>query len=331
MNHMRTFGNVEGTDYHVYEIMNDQGMKAHISDLGATVVSVNIPYQQNEIDVVLGFDQAQDYFDNPACYFGGVVGRNANRIAKSTFEIEGKSYHVQSNEGDNNLHSGPDGYQLRKWTVESRDESTIILSLTSPHLDQGFPGELILTVTYELTDDNALSIKYHGRSDALTVFNPTNHSYFNLNGHESGNVMQHRLTLDSKVYSVLDDESIPTGQADVTNTPMDFTTEQVIGEQQATGYDDNYILYPANIKQKSATLVSDQTGIQMDVYTDMPCIQIYTGNGLDNVAGKDGVTYQQFAGVCLETQYEPNSVNTNMQPLIDGEKTYETIYQFSGF
>ncbi|WP_414043923.1 aldose epimerase family protein [Macrococcus sp. EM39E] len=310
-----------------YSIENNNGIAIELSDLGATITKILVPKNNQRYDVVLGFDDDSAYFDYPTCYFGGIIGRVANRIAKGTFELNDERYHIETNEGNNTLHSGNDGYQLRRWEVVSSASSTITFKLVSPHLDQGFPGELKLAVTYTITDDNALTITYHGESDRPTVFNPTNHSYFNLNGHDSGSVMKHRLWIDSRQYSVLDNESIPKGHADVLNTPMDFSTESVIGEQQASGFDDNYILNHRSAN-KVATLIGDQTGIAMDVFTDMPCVQLYTGNGLDNVPGKDGVIYDQFAGVCLETQFEPNSVNSESPPLIDGEKIYRTVYQF---
>ncbi|WP_414050956.1 aldose epimerase family protein [Macrococcus animalis] len=310
-----------------YSIENNNGIFIELSDLGATITKILMPKNNQRYDVVLGFNDDSAYFDYTACYFGGIIGRVANRIAKGTFELNDERYHIETNEGNNTLHSGNDGYQLRHWEVVSSTSNAITFKLVSPHLDQGFPGELKLAVTYTITDDNALTITYHGESDRPTVFNPTNHSYFNLNGHDSGNIMKHRLWIDGRQYSVLNDESIPKGHEDVSNTPMDFTTERVIGEQQASGFDDNYMLNHRSA-HKVATLIGDQTGIAMDVFTDMPCVQLYTGNGLDNVPGKDGAIYDQFAGVCLETQFEPNSVNSESPPIIDGEKIYRTVYQF---
>lgn len=291
-----------------------------------------VQHNNQELDVVLGFDNEQDYLENDSTYFGAVIGRNANRIEDSIFNIEGTQFHVESNEGNHNLHSGSSGFHTRIWDVVSHNEHSITFSLISPHLDQGFPGELKMEVTYALTDDNAVEVTYKGRSDRLTVFNPTNHSYFNLNGHDSGDVLYHKLWLNSDKYSELNDESIPTGkQIEATDTNMDFTELRKISEDKADEYDDNFILNNSDIHQKAATLIGDVTGIQMDVYTNSPCIQLYIGNGLDNVHGKKGTVYNKHAGVCLETQFEPNSVNSNHPPLIDGEKEYRTIYRFSEF
>lgn len=314
-----------------YTISNNN-ITVELINLGAIMKKVLIYHNNQEIDVVLGFDKEQYYLENDSTYFGAVVGRNANRIKDSAFTLEGTKYELESNDGDNNLHSGSDGYNKRVWNIESHNENSIIFSLVSPHLDQGFPGELKMEVTYALTDDNTLEVTYKGQSDRLTVFNPTNHSYFNLNGHDSGDVLDHELWLNSNKYSELNGESIPTGKKiDVANTNMDFTELRKISEDKTDEYDDNFILNSSDIHEKAATLVGDVIGLQMDVYTNSPCIQLYTGNGLDNVQGKNGATYDKHSGVCLETQFEPNSINSENPPLIDGEQEYKTIYKFLGY
>lgn len=318
-------------EYKTYTITN-HNIKVELSNLGAIIKKIMVPHNDQEIDIVLGFDNEKQYLENDSTYFGAVIGRNANRIEDSIFNIEGKQFNIESNDGDNNLHSGSSGFHTRIWDVVSHNEYSITFSLLSPHLDQGFPGELKMEVTYALNDDNALEVTYKGQSDRLTVFNPTNHGYFNLNGHDSGDVLHHKLWLNSDKYSELNDESIPTGkQLEVTDTNMDFTNLRMISEDKLDEYDDNFILNSSDIHQKAATLIGDVTGIQMDVYTNSPCIQLYTGNGLDDVHGKNGTVYNKHAGVCLETQFEPNSVNSNHPPLIDGELEYKTIYKFSGF
>ncbi|WP_158554294.1 aldose epimerase family protein [Macrococcoides goetzii] len=315
----------------IYTLSNNN-ITIELTNLGAIIKRIMVPHNDQEIDIVLGFDNEKQYLENDSTYFGAVIGRNANRIEDSIFNIEGTQFNIESNEGDNNLHSGSSGFYTRIWDVVSHNEYSITFSLLSPHLDQGFPGELKMEVTYALSGDNALEVTYKGRSDRLTVFNPTNHSYFNLNGHDSGDVLHHELWLNSHKYSELNDESIPTGKKlDVTDTNMDFTNLRMISEDKTDEYDDNFILNSSDIHQKAATLIGDVTGIQMDVYTNSPCIQLYTANGLDDVHGKNGTIYNKHAGVCLETQFEPNSVNSNHPPLIDGEKEYKTIYKFSGF
>jgi len=317
-------------EYKTYTISSNN-ITIELTNLGAIMKRILVQHNNQELDIVLGFDNEQDYLENDSTYFGAVIGRNANRIEDSIFNIEGTQFHVESNEGNHNLHSGSSGFHTRKWDVVSHNEHSITFSLLSPHLDQGFPGELKMEVTYALTDDNALEVTYKGRSDRLTVFNPTNHSYFNLNGHDSGDVLDHNLWLNSDKYSELNGESIPTGkQIEATDTNMDFTELRKISEDKTDEYDDNFILNSSDIHQKVATLIGDVTGIQMDVYTNSPCIQLYTGNGLDDVHGKKGTVYNKHAGVCLETQFEPNSINSNHPPLIDGEKEYKTIYRFSG-
>lgn len=325
---MNTLNNKE---YKTYTISSNN-ITIELTNLGAIMKRILVQHNNQELDIVLGFDNERDYLENDSTYFGAVIGRNANRIEDSIFNIEGTQFHVESNEGNHNLHSGSSGFHTRKWDVVSHNEHSITFSLLSPHLDQGFPGELKMEVTYALTDDNALEVTYKGRSDRLTVFNPTNHSYFNLNGHDSGDVLDHNLWLNSDKYSELNDESIPTGkQIEATDTNMDFTELRKISEDKTDEYDDNFILNSSDIHQKVATLIGDVTGIQMDVYTNSPCIQLYTGNGLGDVHGKNGTVYNKHAGVCLETQFEPNSINSNHPPLIDGEKEYKTIYRFSGF
>ncbi|MCG7421164.1 galactose mutarotase [Macrococcus epidermidis] len=318
-------------EYKTYTISSNN-ITIELTNLGAIMKRILVQHNNQELDIVLGFDNEQDYLENDSTYFGAVIGRNANRIEDSIFNIEGTQFHVESNEGNHNLHSGSSGFHTRKWDVVSHNEHSITFSLLSPHLDQGFPGKLKMEVTYALIDDNALEVTYKGQSDRLTVFNPTNHSYFNLNGHDSGDVLHHKLWLNSDKYSELNDESIPTGkQLEVTDTNMDFTNLRMISEDKKDEYDDNFILNSSDIHQKVATLIGDVTGIQMDVYTNSPCIQLYTGNGLDDVHGKNGTVYNKHAGVCLETQFEPNSVNSNHPPLIDGKLEYKTIYKFSGF
>lgn len=325
---MNTLNNKE---YKTYTISSNN-ITIELTNLGAIMKRILVQHNNQELDIVLGFDNEQDYLENDSTYFGAVIGRNANRIEDSIFNIEGTQFHVESNEGNHNLHSGSSGFHTRKWDVVSHNEHSITFSLLSPHLDQGFPGKLKMEVTYALIDDNALEVTYKGQSDRLTVFNPTNHSYFNLNGHDSGDVLHHKLWLNSDKYSELNDESIPTGkQLEVTDTNMDFTNLRMISEDKKDEYDDNFILNSSDIHQKVATLIGDVTGIQMDVYTNSPCIQLYTGNGLDDVHGKNGTVYNKHAGVCLETQFEPNSVNSNHPPLIDGKLEYKTIYKFSGF
>ncbi|QIH77610.1 galactose-1-epimerase [Macrococcoides canis] len=318
-------------EYQTYTISN-KNITIELTNLGAIMKKLLIHRKDQNIEVVLGFDKEQDYFENDSTYFGAVIGRNANRIEDSVFTLEGNKYQLELNDGDNNLHSGSEGFNKRVWDVKSYDDRIITFSLLSPHLDQGFPGELKMEVTYALTDDNVLEVTYKGRSDRLTVFNPTNHSYFNLNSHDSGDVLHHKLWLNSNKYSELNDESIPTGnKIEVANTNMDFTELRKISDDKTDEYDDNFILNSSDIHQKVATLIGDVTGIQMDVYTNSPCIQLYTANGLDDVHGKNGTIYNKHAGVCLETQFEPNSVNSNNPPLIEGELEYKTIYKFSRF
>ncbi|MGI6154833.1 MAG: aldose epimerase family protein, partial [Enterococcus lemanii] len=232
---------------------------------------------------------------------------------------------------------------LRKWDVKAIDETKnqITFVLTSPDLDQGFPGELQMEATYQLSEDNCLSVTYQGKTNQKTIFNPTNHSYFNLNGHDQGKVTRHVLQLNASQYTpVKDSKSIPTGElATVANTPMDFTQPKEIGQEieadfeqliYTKGYDHNYALNPNQPIQ--ARLVGDQSGITMEMTTDLPGVQLYTGNFLANHPGKGGITYPFRSGVCLESQYFPNAINEPSfdSPLLAAgeEKVTTTTYRF---
>lgn len=328
------------------ELTNKNGMKLSVSSLGAVLVKALVPDQNDVLtDVVLGYETAAEYQQNTDTYFGATVGRNANRIAGAAFVIDGKTYQMNRNEGDNNLHSGPRGLQIREWAFErSETENAVTFLMQSPDGDQGFPGNLELKVSYLLTEDNAIHITYEGISDQATVFNPTNHSYFNLTGHHHGTILDHELTLYASQFTpVADSHSIPTGELlPVAGTPMDFLQAKPIGRDIDTdyeqlnytgGYDHNFVLDKApDTMGKAAQVFCPESGIGMEVYTDLPGIQLYAGNFLNNVKGKDGAVYQKRSGFCLETQYFPNAVNvsTFASPVIPAGVARKscTIYKF---
>lgn len=336
----------EGEALYLFQFENLQGLKMSVSNLGAVLTHLWVPDKNSQpTDVVLGYDRYEQYQTNTQTFFGAVVGRNANRIANASFGLAGSSYQLNQNEGANNLHSGPEGFQLRVWEVKNIDEeeNCITFELLSPAGDQGFPGELICQVTYQLKGEQ-LVVSMTGKSDAQTVFNPTNHSYFNLNGHDKGHIMNHHLQVAAQQYTPVQDEgSIPTGElAAVTGTPFDFTQLKRIGEeidaphpqlQFTKGYDHNFVLDKALGEfGQAAVLTGDLSGIQLAVSTNLPGIQIYTGNFLNNEKGKQNFYYQRRAGICLETQYFPNAINEPefASPILPaGEaRNYQTIFAF---
>lgn len=337
----------DGRNAMLYTFSNDNGMEMTVSDLGAVLVSLSVPDKDGvKRDVVLGYDNLDAYLNNTNTYLGATVGRSANRIAGACFEINGKEYQMTKNEGNNNLHSGPDGYQIRLWETQEllAEKNGITFILESPAMDQGFPGRLIMKTTYLLTKNNEVKIIYEGISDEDTVFNPTNHSYFNLNGHTGGTVLEHVLKLNAQYYTpVSDSTAIPTGEiAQVEGTPMNFRTGKTIGADIEAefeqllftgGFDHNYVLDKKTEELGFAAEVkSNESGIWMKVYTDLPGIQFYAGNFIKNEKGKNKAVYEKRNGFCLETQYFPNSINTKefASPILKAGKEgrVETIYQF---
>lgn len=340
----------DGRTAHLYSIRNRNGMELVVSDYGASIVRVIVPDRdKNPVDVVLGFDSLEEYFDNGEG-FGAFVGRNANRIANARVVIAGKEYRLEANDGPNNLHSGSkrSNYEMYEAEcMEDVDMASVEFSRVSPDMEQGFPGNLDLAISYSLTEQNAVMIEYFAVSDQDTVVNLTNHSYFNLSGHDSGIVLDQVLTVHADQFTPTDDALIPTGKlADVTGTPMDFRTPKTIGQdimadyvplKQAGGYDHNYVLRPGEGEKRNmrlaAELYSGKTGINMEVYTNMCGLQVYTGNFIDHkTGGKGGVTYEKRDGICFETQFFPNACNEpNFESSIlpkGKEYDYVTIYKF---
>jgi len=342
------WGNMpDGREVYLYTLVNRNGVSASFTNLGAVCVNMNVPDRDgNVVDVVLGFDSADEYLINPP-HFGAPIGRNANRIAGAKFTINGKEYKLEPNNGPNNLHSGPDLYQSRLWDSEAEENdlgTSVSFSLFSPDGDQGFPGNANITITYTLTPDNSLDISYHMICDANTVANFTNHSYFNLDGHDGKDTLKQRVWIDADTYTRADEVSIPTGEfTPVKGTPMDFTVmkpiEQDIHEDYEAlvfggGYDHNWVLnHPQGEVSLCAASESDKTGIRMEVYTDLPGIQFYTANFLKNMTGKGGAVYEKRCCYCFETQYYPDSVNKPefQSPVLKAGEEYKTttIYKFS--
>ena len=311
---------------------------ARISDLGATLVQLWVPDAQGKAeDIVLGYDNAESYLDNKA-YLGATVGRNANRIANSCFILNGKTWTLPSNQPPHNLHSGPDGFERRLWTVVQHLPHQITLALESPHTDQGFPGNASFQVTYSLFPDT-LSIRYEGICDRDTVMNLTNHSYFNLAGHQHPEMAMHqRLTLPARFFFPTDAANIPTGEMQsVAGTPMDFRIPKALAAEMDAdylplrsqhGYDHTFEVFCT----PCAILQDPNSGRGMAVSTDRPGVQLYTANYTDTI-GKNGVHYGKHSGVCLETQFYPNAVNQPLwpQPIVKAGRKYQSETSFHFF
>lgn len=337
----------DGRTVHKYTLKNKNNVTAAFLDLGAIWQSMRVPDREGRFDdVVLGYDSVDCYLAGDA-HLGEIVGRNANRIAGGRFELNGKSYALTVNNGPNNLHSGNDFYRNRLWEArakESGDDVSVCFTLESPDGDQGFPGTLRISVTYVLTGKNELFIRYSGVSDADTIFNMTNHSYFNLAGHGSGCAMEQAVFLNADSFTPADEVSIPYGEIrPVEGTPMDFTQMKEIGrdigadDEQlvfGSGYDHNWVINRDGEGTVLAARAWDPaSGRAMEVWTDLPGVQFYTANYLDgSLPGKDGAVYGKRHGYCFETQYYPDAVNRPQfpSPVIRAGKLKqtETVYKF---
>ena len=338
----RNFG-VEGQEATLYTLENSKGMKAEVTNYGANLVNLYVPDKNGVVeDIVLGFDNVAGYMVNGS-FFGATIGPSANRIGGAKFTIDGVEYNIDVNDGVNNLHSHmEDGYHKKLWEVEE-GENSITFTVRDTDGYMGFPGNKELSLTYTLDENNALTLHYHAKSDKNTVMNPTNHSYFNLDGHKSGNIEGHIMMINASHYTPVVPGAIPTGEiAPVSGTPMDFTSEKIVGKEiredmeqliLTKGYDHNWVIdgWDGSLRL-AATTVGPKSGRKMYTYTTLPGVQFYAGNCIGDEPGKDGAFYTKRSGLCLETQYYPNSVNTPNFPscVFGGEKEYDsvTVYRF---
>lgn len=327
-----------GQEVNLYTI-SCGGITAKVSDLGATLVQLMVPDASGKLaDVVLGYDDPTGYLEGTV-FFGATVGRSGNRIKGASFSIGGREYTMAQNENTNNLHSGMDFYHTRMWQVVSSSDTAVTFGLHSPNGDQGFPGNADITVTYSLDAEGGLHIVYDGVCDQDTIFNLTNHSYFNLAGQDQPEkAMDQLLTLPARWFNMCDAESIPTGElTPVDGTPMDFRSPKPIGRDINNdyvalnlqgGYDHNFEVFC----NPCAILQDPESGRSMAVYTDCPGVQFYAGNFISG-AGKDGKPSVKRGGICLETQYYPDSIHHPEwpQPVVKaGEKYHsETVYRFN--
>lgn len=343
------FGCLEGKHpVYAYTLRNNSHTSARIMDFGGSLLNIwTADKNGNMDDVIFGYDEVNEYITSGG-HHGALVGRCGNRIGNSTFTLDNQTYHLYANEGKHHLHGGLRGFSRRFWTVEecgTNEEPALKLTKISPDGEENYPGTLTAVVTYTLTAEGALKIHYTATTDKPTVVNLTNHAYFNLSGYQTGNIGTHRLWLDADKINVIDPELIPTGELlDVTDTPYDFRVMKSLGDAIASshpdvrylgGFDNNFVLahWDGTVK-KQATLVHPESGRIMNVYTDQPCIQVYTSNKIKPTAGpfKGGIPQTKHFAVCLETQAMPDSINhsgfTNVV-LRPGE-VYETttIYEF---
>lgn len=337
---------VNGDSTDLYLLKNANGMEVTVTNYGGRIVSVMVPDKEGNMqDVVLGYDSIADYMavNND---FGATIGRYANRIANGKVTIEGVEYDLPTNNFGHTLHGGPNGFQKQIFKGMQPDSQSVVLTYLSIDGEENFPGNLNVKVTMTLTDDNAIDIAYEAETDKETVVNLTNHSYFNLSGDPSQTILDHMLTIHADEYTPVDRTFMTTGAIEkVEGTPMDFRTAMAIGEKidqydfeqlkNGDGYDHNWVLNTkGDVSMVAASVWSPVTGIRLDVYTNEPGIQIYSGNFLDGTAtGKKGITYQKRAAVCLETQKYPDTPNKPDWPsayLKPGEKyTSRCIYKFS--
>ncbi len=340
----KIFGQTEaGQDVYLYSVSNSKGMRADIINFGAILVNLLVPDANGNLtDVVTGYDNLKDYIEINS-FFGATVGPNANRIGGASFTLEGATYQLEVNDGDNNLHSHMElGYQKRVWGSQENDNG-VTFTLEDEDGCMGFPGNKKIAVTYTVTEENELKIEYCGESDKNTIINLTNHTFFNLAGHENESIHDHILTLHASKYTPVVAGAIPTGElAPVAGTPMDFTSPKRVGDeidsdfeqlQLVGGYDHNWVIDGADGTLKEIASVTDPvSGRTMITYTDLPGVQFYAGNFVDKHSGKEGVVYQKRCALCLETQYYPDTANKPEFPsaVFGPDRPYRstTVYRF---
>lgn len=331
----------DGQAVDIYTLTNDNGMQAKITNYGGIVTSLMAAGRDGKMaDIVLGYDTLEEYLkDSP--YFGALIGRFGNRIAGGKFSLNDKEYKLAQNNGQNHLHGGIKGFDKVVWDAEPvKNKTSVSLKLTylSKDGEEGYPGNLKCVVTYSLTNDNELVVDYLAETDKQTIVNLTHHSYFNLAGHGSGDILGHQVKLTADHYTPVDDTLIPTGEiAPVKGTPMDFTKQTSIGVRISKvpgGYDHNYVLNNSDGSMAlAASVYEPTTGRVMEIFTTEPAIQLYSGNFLDESMKGKGAKYRKHAGFCLETQHFPDSPNKPQFPAVvlnPGQKyKHKTVHKFS--
>jgi len=337
---------IDGKHASLYILTNKNGAELTISNYGARMVSLMVPdWEGTLVDIITGHNSIDEYLDSEEPYFGAVCGRTANRIARGEFTLDGEEYTLAVNNGPNSLHGGLKGFNAVVWDARQIGNQTVVLKYVSVDGEEGFPGNLLTTVTYTLTDNNWVKIEYEAVTDKPTLVNLTNHAYFNLSGAGDPTVADHTLTIKAEKYLPTDETAIPYGPpAQVEATPMDFRTPKLIGSRIgedfeqlkfARGYDHTYILDKKEDEFGFALKCSSpKTGIEMEVYTDQPGVQLYTGNWMTgNFEGKNGQSYPAQSAVCFETQHYPDSIHHASYPSIvlmpDEKFQSKTIFKFT--
>lgn len=338
---------VDGKQVELFILKNETGSEVTVTNYGAKIVSLMVPDRDgNFVDVVLGHPNIDEYLTSEEPYFGAVCGRTANRIANGRFTLADKQYTLAVNNGPNSLHGGIKGFNAVVWDVKNVTENSIELHYLSADGEEGFPGNLDVTVIYTLTEDSAVDIRYKATTDKTTILNLTNHSYFNLSGEGDSYIGDHILILNADTYLPTDATAIPFGSAEtVKDTPMDFTTPYTIGERinddfqqlhYGKGYDHTYVLNKSAENEYSyvGSCESPKTGIKMEMYTTEPGVQMYTGNWMTgNFSAKNANHYPERSAVCFETQHFPDSINKPEYPsvILTPEEVFEsrTTYKFS--
>jgi aldose 1-epimerase len=337
---------IDGKQVELFTLKNKNGLEMTVTNFGGRVVSLMVPDKNGKMeDVVLGFDRIDGYLNGNETFFGAAIGRYGNRIAKGSFTLDSTQYRLAINNSPNSLHGGPGGFFKKVWNVAKKGENEVELTLISPDMEEGYPGELKVTMDYKLADDNEFAITYRAETSKPTVLNLTNHSFFNLHGAGNGDILDHVLYLNADKYTPVDSTLIPTGKIDsVKGTPFDFTTPAAIGSrineknQQLTfglGYDHNFVLNKTDKAVSLAASVYDpQSGRLLEVFTNEPGIQFYCGNFLNGKdTGKQNKPYNYRSALCLETQHFPDSPNHPAFPTVvlrPGEVYNSTcIYKFS--
>ena len=339
------YGSLDNKDILLYQIGNEH-LQVSVTNFGARLVSLIVKDKQGkDVDVILGYDTAEEYINNTNNFYGAIVGRYGNRIGDATFSLHGTTYHLDKNDGENTLHGGTNGVYNKVWTVKSQEKDAITLTYLSPDGEAGYPGNVNMEVTYKVNSNGGLEILYNADTDKETVLNLTNHAYFNLNGQGDTTILDHELWIDADHITQVNKTLIPTGKSiAIAGTAFDFTTAKPIGQdidrgteqlEFGKGYDHNFELNKEEGFAEVASLYAPKTAIEMKVFTTEPGLQFYSGNFMSDTdpKGKGGSTYPFRSALCLETQHFPDSPNHEKFPstvLKPGEKyTSKTEYRFS--
>ncbi|QHS57022.1 galactose mutarotase [Mucilaginibacter sp. 14171R-50] len=336
---------INGKQTHLYILKNKNGVEAAVTNYGGRIVSLLVPDKNGKLtDVVLGFENVDGFINSKEPYYGATIGRYGNRIAKGKFKLNGIEYTLATNNGPNTLHGGHPGFQEVVWDAKQTDSATLELSYLAKDMEGGFPGNLNVKVTYQITDDNAMKVSYSATTDKNTVVNLTNHAFFNLNGEGSGTILDHVVQINADNYTPVDSTLIPTGKIEaVAGTPFDFTKPATIGARINTdnvqlkdgkGYDHNFVLSQHDITTPVATVIGDKSGIKMEIFTEEPALQFYSGNFMQAQNVMKGGKKDEFrTSFAMETQHYPDSPNQPTFPSTELKpgQTYKTqsIYKFS--